>query len=133
MNALEIKNLTKQYPGFQLQSLNLTLPGGCIMGLIGENGAGKSTTIRLILDMIRPDGGSITVLGRDNRENLQLTKEEIGVVLDEVGIPASLTAGQVGRVMAGIFRNWDQPVYEQFLKKMELPERFQQNGSVPTL
>ncbi len=123
MNALEIKNLTKQYPGFQLQSLNLTLPGGCIMGLIGENGAGKSTTIRLILDMIRPDGGSITVLGRDNRENLQLTKEEIGVVLDEVGIPASLTAGQVGRVMAGIFRNWDQPVYEQFLKKMELPEK----------
>ena len=122
MNALEIRNLTKQYPGFQLQSLNLTLPGGCIMGLIGENGAGKSTTIKLILDMIRADEGSITVLGRDNR---RLAKEEIGAVLDEVGIPVSLTAKQVGKVMAGIFHNWDQPVYESFLKKLELPENKQ--------
>ena len=125
MNALEIRNLTKQYPGFQLQSLNLTLPGGCIMGLIGENGAGKSTTIKLILDMIRADEGSITVLGRDNRDNLRLAKEEIGAVLDEVGIPVSLTAKQVGKVMAGIFHNWDQPVYEAFLKKLELPENKQ--------
>ena len=52
MNALEIRNLTKSYPGFTLDNINLTLPSGCIMGLIGENGAGKSTTIKLILDMI---------------------------------------------------------------------------------
>lgn len=55
MNALEIKNLTKSYPGFTLDNLNLTLPSGCIMGLIGENGAGKSTTIKLILNMIHKD------------------------------------------------------------------------------
>lgn len=69
MNALEIKNLTKTFPGFRLDNLSLTLPSGCVMGLIGENGAGKSTTIRLILDMLHADSGSITVLGRDNREN----------------------------------------------------------------
>ena len=62
MNALEIKNLTKSYPGFVLDNLNLTLPKGCIMGLIGKNGAGKTTTIKLILDMIHKDSGNITIL-----------------------------------------------------------------------
>ena len=60
MNAIEIKDLTKNYSGFSLENLNLTLPSGCIMGLVGENGAGKSTTIKLILDMIHKDSGSIT-------------------------------------------------------------------------
>ena len=101
MNALEIKNLTKSYPDFTLDNLNLTLPSGCIMGLVGENGAGKSTTIKLILDMIHKDSGSITILGKDNGDNIKLTKEDIGVVLDEVGIPECLTVNQVGKVMAG--------------------------------
>ena len=74
MNALEIRNLTKSYPGFTLDNINLTLPSGCIMGLIGENGAGKSTTIKLILDMIYKDSGSITILGKDNQDNIELTK-----------------------------------------------------------
>ena len=99
MNALEIQNLTKSYPGFTLDNINLTLPSGCIMGLIGENGAGKSTTIKLILDMIHKDSGSITILGKDNQDNIELTKEDIGVVLDEVGLPECLTAQQVGNVM----------------------------------
>ena len=123
MNTLEIRNLTKSYPGFLLDNLSLTLPGGCIMGLIGENGAGKSTTIRLILDMIRPDSGSIRIFGEDHRTVYPLAKEEIGVVMDEVGIPASLNARQVGRVMAGIFRTWDQAMYDSYLKRLELPEK----------
>ena len=87
MNALEIRNLTKTYPGFALDNLSLILPSGCIMGLIGENGAGKSTTIKLILDMIHKDSGSIIILGKDNTDGIELTKEDIGVVMDEVGIP----------------------------------------------
>ena len=66
MNALEIRGLTKDYGAFCLRNLNLTLPSGCILGLIGENGAGKSTTIKLILDMIRKDEGTVTILGQDN-------------------------------------------------------------------
>ena len=123
MNALEIKNLTKHYGDFTLDNLNLTLPSGCIMGLIGENGAGKSTTIKLILDMIRRDEGTITLLGRDNRENITLTKQDIGVVLDEVGIPACLSAVQVGKVMARTFTRWDKELYAQYLKKLNLPEK----------
>ena len=122
MNALEIKNLTKTFPGFTLDHLNLTLPSGCVMGLIGENGAGKSTTIRLILDMLRSDSGTITILGRDSRENIRLTKEEVGVVLDEIGLPECLNTRQVGKVMAGTFRSWNQAEYDRILKQFNLPE-----------
>ena len=122
MNALEIRNLTRHFGDFTLDSLNLTLPGGCILGLIGENGAGKSTTIRLILGMLRPDGGTVTILGRDNRDNLALTKQDIGVVLDEVGIPECMTPKQVSIVMADVFTRWDAKTYEGLLERFSLPE-----------
>jgi ABC-2 type transport system ATP-binding protein len=125
MNAIEIRNLTKSYPGFTLENLNLTLPSGCIMGLIGENGAGKSTTIKLILGMIHKDSGSITVLGRDNGDKIELTKEEIGVVMDEVGIPECLTVRQVGNVMKHTFQNWDDAEYTRLVQKLELPDQKQ--------
>ena len=125
MNALEIKNLTKAYPGFTLDNLNLTLPSGCIMGLIGENGAGKSTTIKLILDMIHKDSGSITILGKDNTVGIELTKEDIGVVMDEVGIPECLTVKQVGKVMKNTFRNWDNTEYARLVQKLTLPDKKQ--------
>ena len=121
MNAIEIKDLCKTYSGFSLDHVNLTLPCGCIMGLVGENGAGKSTTIRLILDMIARDNGTITLLGKDNRENIRLLKEDIGVVLDEVGIPACLNPKQVGKIMANTFRNWEQAVYDSLLEKLAVP------------
>lgn len=122
MNALEIRDLTKHYDGFTLDRLNLALPGGCILGLIGENGAGKSTTIKLILDMIRRDGGSVTILGRDNQDHLELTREDVGVVLDEVGVSECLTPRQVGKIMGSIYRNWDGETYSGYLKTLDLPE-----------
>ena len=122
MNALELKNVCKAFPGFALDNLTLTLPAGCILGLIGENGAGKSTTIKLILDILRKDGGTITVLGK---EHTQLNKEDIGVVFDELGIPAPLNTRQVGKVMAGIFKNWDAAAYENYLRTLSIPEKKQ--------
>ena len=121
MNAIEIRGLEKRYPGFDLK-LDLELPQGCILGLIGENGAGKSTTIRAILGMIRPDAGQISVLGHDNSRNFAPVREDIGVVLDEGGLPSCLNAAQLGKVMSGIYRNWDQAVYEDYLKKLSLPK-----------
>ena len=122
MNALEIKNLSKSFTGFCLDNINLTLPSGCIMGLVGENGAGKSTTIKLILDMLHKDSGTITILGRDNGENIRLIKEDVGVVMDDVGIPECLTAKQVGKVMKHTFRNWNQNEYVRLLEKLSLPD-----------
>ena len=121
MNALEIKNLSKSFSGFKLDNLNLTLPSGCIMGLIGENGAGKSTTIKLILDMLHKDSGMIKILGRDNQDNIDVTKEDIGVVMDEVGIPECLNAKQVGKIMRYTFRNWNDEEYANYLKKLSIP------------
>lgn len=120
MNALEIKNLNKSFGDFKLDNLSLTLPSGCIMGLIGENGAGKSTTIKLILDILHKDSGYVTVLGRDNEK---LTKEDVGVVMDEAGIPECLTPEQVGKVMANIFKNWDSAEYARLIKEFALPEK----------
>lgn len=121
MNALEIKNLTKTFDGFKLDNLNLTLPSGCILGLIGENGAGKSTTIKLILDILHKDGGTVKVLGKDNGKDIRLIKEDVGVVMDEVGIPECLTANQVGKVMSYTFRNWNDAEYRRLLGKLNLP------------
>ena len=120
MNAIEIKNLSKHYQGFSLENLNLTLPSGCIMGLVGENGAGKSTTIRMILGMARPDSGEITVFGQ------KLTaeqKERIGVVLDEPGYPSCMNAAQIGKMLAGIYRSWEQETYAGYLTKLRIPEK----------
>ena len=122
-NALEINDLNKNYPGFSLNHLNLTLPSGCILGLIGENGAGKTTTIKLILDIIKKDSGSIRILGRDCTSATTFLKEEIGVVLDEVGFQECLTPLQIGRIMKDIFHNWDPSLYDQYLQKFNLPNK----------
>ena len=122
-NALEINDLNKNYPGFSLNHLNLTLPSGCILGLIGENGAGKTTTIKLILDIIKKDSGSIRILGRDCTSATTILKEEIGVVLDEVGFQECLTPLQIGHIMKDIFHNWDPSLYDQYLQKFNLPNK----------
>lgn len=122
MNAIEIKNLTKSYGSFTLDGLNLALPTGCIMGLIGENGAGKSTTIKLILNMIHRESGSITVLGHDNTScNFDKVKEDIGVVLDEPGLPPMLKASEIDRIMKNIYKNWSSHDFKSYLDKLSVP------------
>ena len=122
MNALELKNVCKTYPGFRLDDLTLTLPEGCILGLIGENGAGKSTTIRLILNMIRKDGGNFSVLGKEIVKDTDLPKEDIGVVLDEVGLPECLTISRIENVMKNIYKNWDKAEFRRLCEKFSLPD-----------
>ena len=121
-NAIEIRGLCKRYKGFSLDDLNLDLPYGCVLGLVGENGAGKSTTIRLIMDALERDGGTVSVLGADNqsKEFLDL-KEDIGVVLDETFVPEVINAKQLGKIMAGTYQNWDQSVYDGWIRRFDLP------------
>ena len=120
MNAIEITGLEKRWPGFDL-NLDLTLPQGCILGLIGENGAGKTTTIKALLGMTRPDAGQIRLLGEDAAIAPAALRERIGVVLDEPGYPECLTAVQLGKVMAGIYQNWDAPAYAGQLQTLSIP------------
>ena len=95
-NALEVSHLTKDYGSFKLDDVSFTVPGGTIMGLIGENGAGKSTTIKCILNLVRRDGGEIQVLGLDNLADERAVKAQVGVVLDETTFHDGLSAPQVG-------------------------------------
>ena len=121
MNALELHGVTKHYPDFTLGPIDFTLPGGTVCGLIGENGAGKTTTLKLILNMLASDAGTIRVLGQEDLEASPCTKEDIGVVLGGEGIPTCLTAEQVGKVMANIYRNWDAAAYAGYCRQFDLP------------
>lgn len=119
-NALEIKNLSKKYPEFTLDNINITLPAGCIMGFIGENGAGKSTTIKAILDLIEKDSGEITILGETNLSKNQRLKEHIGVVMDECSFPENLNAKEIDKVMKNCYKTWNRTKYMRYLDKFAL-------------
>jgi ABC-2 type transport system ATP-binding protein len=119
-NILEITNLSKIYNGFKLDNLNLELPSGCIMGVIGENGAGKSTTIKLILDIIHKDSGSIKIFGKDNCSMSKELKEQIGVVLDESCFPENLNLKDIGKIMKSIYKTWNGEVFQTYVKKFSL-------------
>ena len=116
-NALEITGLCKQYEGFALEDVSFTLPCGCVMGLIGENGAGKSTTIKAILNLIHRDAGSIRVLGLDNIVDERAVKERIGVVLEEGCFLNTMNARQVDVLMGKAYQNWRSEQFFGFLKR----------------
>jgi len=122
-NCIEIKGLCKSYGDFSLKNINLTLPGGSILGLIGENGAGKTTTIKCILNLIRRDAGEITLLGHDNIREDRLAKQDVGVVLDECFFHDPLRPRDVGRILAPAYKNWDRELFQAYLDKFQLPEK----------
>lgn len=122
MNALEVKGLTKSFRTFTLRDVTFTLPMGSALGLVGENGAGKSTTIALLMGLLPRDGGEVSVLGCDCAdEDFTARKEYIGVVFDEACFPEGITAEQVDRIEKNIYKNWDSEAYFAHLKRFDLP------------
>lgn len=119
-NAIELRNLRKSYKHFTLDGISLTVPLGCIMGFIGENGAGKSTTIKAMLGLIRADSGEIRLLGKDLAARRTLM-EEVGMVLDSGFFPPEMNAKQLGKSLSGIYRGWDQGAYYEYLRRFEIP------------
>ncbi len=120
MNAIEIRNLNKKFKGFALDNVSISLPTGCIMGLIGENGAGKTTVIKSVLGIIRPDGGEIRLFGKVPDAEM---KNDIGVVLDEVGIPAQFNIRNVDSIMKNSFTKWNSDVFYDYIKRFNLPDK----------
>ncbi len=119
-NILEVRNLTKQYTDFMLDHVSFSIPKGTIMGLIGENGAGKSTTINAILELIHKDDGTVTFWGQELSSAKQL-KEDIGVVFDGINFYETLTAAKVGKISQAAYKQWDDRLYREYLNRFQLP------------
>lgn len=118
-NALSISGLTKTYADFTLDHVSFDVPIGSIVGLIGENGAGKSTTINAVLELIQKEAGHVSLLGKETLDNE--TKEQIGVVFDGSNYPEILSPRKIDRIMKNIYDSWDEPTYFRLLERFSLP------------
>ncbi len=118
-NALTISGLTRSYKDFILDNVSFAVPSGAIVGLIGENGAGKSTTINAVLGLIQKESGHVSILGHEEIDSD--TKEQIGVVFDGSNYPEILSPKKINRVMKNIYRSWDEQTYFRLLKNFSLP------------
>lgn len=119
-SALEIKGLRKEYKDFVLEGMDLTIERGKIMGLVGENGAGKTTAMKAMLGIIRADGGTVSFFGKELSGDCAENKNDIGVVLGEVNFYETMTPEQVGKVCKGIYKNWDEKRFEESLDRMNV-------------
>ena len=118
-NAFMVSGLTKTYQDFVLDHVSFTVPRGSIVGLIGENGAGKSTTINAALGLIQKEDGVVSILDREELDGD--VKEQIGVVFDGSNYPEILSPRKLNRVMKNIYKTWDEQVYLGLLKQFSLP------------
>ena len=119
--ALTITGLTKKYSNFTLDNISFSIPSGSIVGLIGENGAGKSTTVNSILGLIKKDSGKITILGHDIDSFDYAVKEKVGVVFDGSNFSEELTPIKLSKVLCNIYSSWDKPYYNNLLSRLGIP------------
>lgn len=122
-NAIEISGLTKKYDGFTLDGVSFNVPRGSVMGFIGQNGSGKTTTIKALLNIISRDGGEIKMLGLDNLKNEYEIKEHISAVFDEIPFHDDLNARHISLVMSGMYAEWNDALFKEYLERFQLPEK----------
>lgn len=119
-NYLEVTNLSKSFDSFQLHNISFTLPKGYIMGLIGPNGSGKTTTIKLILNMLGRTGGTVKVTGLDNIAEEQKVKSELGVVFDTNYFSDDWKVSQVEKSISVFYPNWNSQKFADMLRKFHI-------------
>ena len=122
-NNILVRDLCKQFDEFLLDHVSFQVPKGRIVGFIGENGTGKSTTIKLILDELKKDNGKIQIFGREHTSSS--VKEDIGVVFDECNFHDVFNVSDIEKILSGVYKSWDSSLYRQYLKKFKIPERKQ--------
>ncbi len=120
-NNILVRDLCKGFDGFLLDHVSFQVPKGRIVGFIGENGAGKSTTINLILDELKRDHGQIQIFGKEN--TISSVREEIGVVFDECNFHDVFNTSDIEKILSGVYKSWDSSLYRQYLKRFKIPER----------
>ncbi|MBR3177943.1 MAG: ABC transporter ATP-binding protein [Clostridia bacterium] len=120
MNILEVRNLTKKYPGFTLDGATFDVEEGCVMGFIGRNGAGKTTTIKCMLNLAHADGGQVFFEGKDLLANEAACKKEIGLVLGMVSYYQRKKLKTITEVTKQFYDEWDEPLYQSLMKRFAL-------------
>ena len=120
---LQVQGVTKAYKksGFSLKGVTFSVPKGSIMGFVGENGAGKSTTINCIINALVKDGGSVKIFGKEVGDDTIHIRDDIGVVLDTNAFAGYLTPKNIATVMEHIYTNWDDALFMEYLEKLKLP------------
>ena len=118
--AIEVRNLTKEYENFKLENASFNVGKGTIMGFIGENGAGNSTTIKAILNLIKKDNGLITVLGKEINRNEKGIKNELGIVLNDGNFNEKLNVKAINKIMKNIYKRWDDDVFYKYIEKFNI-------------
>ena len=121
--AVEVKNVTKKYKRFTLSDVSFAVPQGSIMGLIGENGAGKSTAFKAMLNLLRKDAGEVLFWGKPLEDKDTELKSRIGVAFDAICFAEILTVKQVGNIGKMTYSNWDAPRFQELVTRFELPEK----------
>lgn len=122
MTILEVKNLSKHYPTFELKDVSFSLESGHIMGFIGRNGAGKSTSLKCIYNLVAPDSGSICYEGEEIRKNESKAKSEIGLLFGEITYYPNKTLKAMTSVSKTFYPAWNESLYRQYLKDFALDE-----------
>ena len=122
MNVLEVQGLTKRYPAFTLKGVSFDVPQGAVMGFIGRNGAGKSTTLKSILGMVHPDAGAVRVFGMDYAENERAIRRELGVVLGGIDFYPKKKIKTITDVTRRFYNNWDEEKYRHYLELFHIDE-----------
>lgn len=121
MNVIEIKNATKDFGDFKLDNISFAVPEGSVCGFIGQNGAGKTTTIKIILDILNVDAGEVYIFGQNIKDGSAKLREDIGIVFDEMGFHEFMTGKDINIMMKNIYKNWDEKVFFNYLKRFSLP------------
>lgn len=122
MDSIKVEHLNKSYKNFELKDISFRVPQGAVVGVIGENGAGKSTTLNCMLGAVRPDSGDVRVFGKPVLKLSDAERGNIGAVMGGDGLPSNLTLTQIGKVMEGVFATWNKSVFESFCRKFSLPD-----------
>lgn len=123
-NILTLENVNKKYEksSFSIRNISFSLPEGSILGFIGENGSGKSTTMNCILNVLRKDSGKIEIFGKEMSDEDTDIRENIGVVYDSNNFPEHLTAEQLADIFEKIYSKWDNDCFEEYMQRFSLPK-----------
>ena len=122
MNVLEVRDLRKAYPAFTLKDVSFDVPQGAIVGFIGRNGAGKSTTLKSVLGLVHPDGGTVRVFGMDYAANEAAIRRRLGVVLGGIDFYPKKKIRVITDVTRRFYDNWDEGKYRHYLELFAIDE-----------